>query len=469
MRQRLLGVLIAGAALRATATGAPGEQPAKPRGEPGGVVRIEHRDPTALPSRGPSNALVTVEVFFTPGPGYRRDPYRNLERLQANHPSRVRLVYRIVKGNTARFHYAALHAYAEGKFFEFVDALNGAARSLDDKALTELAKKVGLDPERFAAAITKPPAAYDKILEENERRRRQRIRVNQSLPSALFNGRAPATQVTSMTTNDLEREYQMAREAAEELLDRGVTREELAAAFDQIITLPAEIKVPTGATDEEVEDTTAEPRLATPPLVYTGLPSHGATEAPITIAVLCSPTSANCLAPLANARRISDRFGDRVRVVWAPYFDVARDDAADLSLLADAALCAERDGGRATDSDTWDPNDSPGWRWVNEVLALSNSRLRSKTIDDMIDRVVGKLRVEPRAFATCRAQIAGASIAWIETARRAGVRSTPATIVNGRLYGPILDDPTLQTLVEAELAPGLLAPAWSQPEVLESP
>lgn len=446
--------------------GAAGKTAAAQRREQG-VVRVEHRDPTALPSRGPSNALVTIEVFFTPMPGFRREPYKNLERLQANHPTRIRLVYRILKGSMARFPYAALHAYSEGKFFEFLDAINSSARSLDDKALLELGKRIGLDGERMAAAISKPPAAYDRLLDTNQRRFRQRTRANPSLPAALFNGRWSSTLMSSLRNDELEREYSVAKDAAEDLLDRGVAREDLAAAFDQIIELPEEIKVTPGATDEELEDVPTEPRLATPPLPYAGLPSHGSADAAITIAVLCSPTSPNCGAPLATAQRIADVFPEQVRVVWGPYYDVARDDAADLSILSDAALCSERDGGRSIDrEDTWDPADSPGWRWVREVLAQANSRVR-RTIDEQIDRAVAKLKVEPRAFATCRAQVAGASIRFIEAARRAGVRSTPATIVNGRIYGPINDPKTLQLLVEAELAPGMLAPLWSQPELVE--
>lgn len=464
-----LAVAAVAIALSTSATGAPdaGKAGSAKRGEQGGIVRIEHRDPTALPAKGPSNAIVTIEVFFTPMPGFRRDPYRNLERLQANHPTRIRLVYRILKGSMARFPYAALHAYAEGKFFEFLDALNGSSRSLDDKALLELGKKVGLDPERLAAAITKPPAAYDKLLDANQRRFRQRTRGNPALPTALFNGRWPTTTLANMRLDDFEREYLAAKDSAADLLDRGVGRDELASAFDQIVTLPEEIVVSPGATDEELEDMSAEPRLATPPLPHAGLPSHGAADATITIAVLCSPTSGNCNAPLSTAQRIADIYPKDVRVVWGPYYDVAREDAAELSMLSDAALCAERDGGRSTDrEDTWDPQDSPGWRWVREVLVQANSRVRRST-DEMLDKIVGKLRVEPRAFATCRAQIAGTSIAFIESARKAGVRSTPATIVNGRIYGPINDPNTLQLLVEAELAPGMLSPAWSQPELTQ--
>jgi protein-disulfide isomerase len=469
MNRHTHGIVLALLALVAgSAVSVPARDAASaPKPDAGSVMRIEHRDPTALPSRGPTNALVTVEVFFTPMPSARRDQYRHLERLQANHPSRVRIVYRILKGSMARFPYAALHAYSEGKFFEFIDALNNANRSLDDKALLELGKKIGLDPERLAVAISRPPDAYDELLDANQRRFRQRTEGNPSLPAVLFNGRWPrSASLVNMSAETVAAEYLTAKDAAQDLIDRGVARTELAAAFDQIITLPEEIEVQAGATDLELEDLSPEPRLALPPLSYAGLPSHGPAHAPLTIAVLCSPTSTNCNAPLSTAQKTADIYPDQVRVVWAPYYDVGSDDAADLGVLADAALCAERDGGRSIErDDTWAPSDSPGWRWVREVLAHTHSRQRARTMDDMLDKIVGRLSVEPRAFATCRARLAGTSIAFIEAARRAGVRSTPATIVNGRIYGPINDPRTLQRLVQAELAPGMLSPAWSQPEL----
>jgi hypothetical protein len=456
---KVSGVLLAAAA---AVLAVPGPQAS---GAPGSVVRVEHHDPSLLPSRGPSNALVTIELFYTPGPSARHQAVRALERLQANHPSRIRIVYRIVKGHTARLHYAAVYAYSEGKFFELMDALNAAPRALDDAALLEIGRKVGLDPERLSRVIRRPPAAYDAVLEENERRRRQKIRGNPSLPNVLFNGRVPGTQLSALTTRDLEREYENARQLALDLLDQGVDRAHLSEAFDRIVRLPDEIVVVPGPTDEELEDTPPEPVLAKAPLSFTGLPSHGPAEAPITIAVLCSPTSQNCIAPLRTAQTIADRFPEDVRVVWAPSFDVGREDAAALSLLGDAALCAERDGGRSLDrNDDWDPKDSPGWRWVRDVLVQSASRTRKYTPDELIDRVVERLRVEPRAFATCRAQVAGSSIAWIESARRAGVRWSPATIVNGRIYGPINNEDSLQQLVAAELAPGILAPSWTRPD-----
>lgn len=424
----------------------------------GGVVRVEHHDPAALPAQGSSTALVTIELFFTPGQSSRVPAYKMYERLQAQHPSRIRLVYRIVSsGGAARLQRAALQAHAEGKFFEFMDALNTAKPTLNDKEVLELGKKIGLDPDRLYAAMTKPPANYEKVLEANGRRRKQRIHGNPPLPNALFNG-LPAKTLTAAipTATDLEREYRVARERAEELIDLGATPESLPEAFDY----PArdeleEIAVTTGPTDTGGE--VPEPMLATPPLDLRGLPSYGAAEAGITIAVLCSPISSNCVGPMiAASRMVQELYPDRVRVVWAPYFDVvAREDAAELSLLGDAALCAEKVGVTLEDRDeSFGGDASPGWRWVEAVLSESNRRHVAP--DKIIDKVVERLRVDRRAFATCRAQLAGATIAWIESARHAGVTVTPSTVVGGRIYGPIVDYSTLQLLVDAELAPGKL-------------
>lgn len=429
----------------------------------GSVVQVEHRDPSALPSRGPLDALVTIELFFSPGLGSRVQVYRNLERLQASHPSRIRLVYRIVEsGGQARLPRAALEAHAQGKFHEFMDVLNASRDRPADKELLELGKKVGLDPERLATAMARPPQAYEDVLQANELRRKQKLRGQQALPGVLFNGRPPATQIVNLDMTQLEREYNTAKDLAEDLLDRGADRGALAQALDELDEPPADIVVHSGPTDEDLGDDIAGPVLATPPLDLRGLPSYGPVEAATTIVVMCSPTSSNCQAPMRTARNIRDWYPDQVRVVWAPYFDLTREDAAELSLLADAALCAEKLGITLEDRDeTFGNAASPGWRWVEAVLGENNRR--RVTPDKILDKIADKLRVDRAAFATCRAQVAGTSIAWIEAARRAGVRVTPSTVVGGRIYGPIDDRATLQLLVETELAPGMLgeaAPTW---------
>ncbi len=429
----------------------------------GGVIRVEHRAPTTLPTRGPPAAPVTIELFFTPGAGSRIAAYRNVEKLQADHPNRIRLVYRIVKGNgNARLHYAVLEAYAEGKFDAFMDALNKSRiTSFTDQALLELGKSVGVDPTRLGIVIGNPPAAYDRVLDGNSHRLRQRVRGG-TTPNALFNGRRPQTQLAALSMQDLEREYLAAKDAAEDLIDRGADPRALAAAFDaESPPAPASIIVAAGQTDDTVDDVPTIPPLATPALELAGMPSIGRSDAPVTIAVLCNPTSPNCAAAMRTARLTQDVFSDDVRVVWAPFFDVSREDAGDLSLLSDAALCAEQVG---TSSEVdFDSPSSAGWRWVETMLGESSLRRRRVPADQLIDKVAEKLHVDHHAFATCRAQLAGTSLAWIEDARRAGVRTSPSTVVDGRVYPAITDIGTLQLLVEAELAPGFLgeaAPAW---------
>ena len=435
---------------------------------PGEVVRVEHRDPGAVPSVGPADAPVTIEVFFVPGYNSRTSWYRALEDLQRRHPSKIRLVYRVLtlSGQT-RAPYLALEAAAEGRYRELMAKLHEAQASrpvaLNDAQLLEVAKSAGVDADRAQLAMKDPPPGYKRLVEGNERRRKQHVHAANE-PTVLFNGKPVVVPLVSLTTSDLERLYAHARDAAEDLLDRGANPATLADAFDEQRPLPAEITVQTGPTDEEIGELPTDPPLASPPLDVRGLPSYGPSEAPVTIIVACSPTSLNCEQPLMAATQTQrDAYPRQVRVVWAPYFGVDLDNAADLALLGDAALCAEQVGTSSEREGDFDSTSSPGWRWVISVLGESRSRKRRMTTGELIDHVAERLHVEPRAFAACRARMAGTTLSWIEAARHSGVRTSPATILGGRIYGPITDGTTLQLLVEAELAPGWLgeaAPAW---------
>ena len=434
---------------------------------PGAVVRVEHRDPSAVPSLGSARAPVTIELFFIPGPLSRGSWYRALEELQRRHPTKIRLVYRVLVGaGQTRVPFVALEAAAEGRYPEFMaklhETLTSKPSNLSDAQLVEVAKAAGIDGDRALAAMKDPPPAYKRVVEGNERRRKQHVH-SANAPTLLVNSRPVTSALVALTQNDLEREYRTALDQAEDLLDRGAVPSTLTEAFDDERPLPGEILVQTGATDEEIGEPAPEPPLASPPLDVRGLPSYGSPEAPVTIVVACSPTSLNCDLPLGSARLTQEVYPEQVRVVWAPYFDVARDDAADLALLGDAALCAEKVGTSLEHEGDFDNTTSPGWRWVAAVLGEVKSRHRRVTTDQLIDRVADKLHVDKHAFATCRASVAGTTLSWVEAARHAGVRTSPATVVGGRVYGPIVDWATLQLLVEAELAPGWLgeaAPSW---------
>jgi hypothetical protein len=449
------------AALAATPAGA----------APGEVVRVEHRDPSALPSRGPANAPVTIELFFTPGQTSRSSGYQHLEKLQAAHPTKIRLLYRVLcRDGSARLQYAALEAFAEGKFFELMDRFNcvGVPTALcrsrggfTTKEIIDMSAEIGIDRDRLASAMAHPPVEYDRVLAANDRRRKQRVH-NNILPNALFNGKAPETQLQALGPSDLEREYRSALDRAEDMLDRGATQGTLLGAFDDDEGPSlSDITPQPGPTDDELDQVPLEPPLASPPLRVDGLPSYGQPDAAVTIVILCSPASDKCSAPKNAAKLVQDSYPDDVRVVWAPYFDTTKDEAGELGLLADAALCAEQVG-TSSEDELAEPA-SPGWRWVDAMIVEAAARHRHTPPDQVIDKLAGKLHVDRQAFLACRAAIAGTSVAWATRARKSGVRTTPATIVGGRIYGPINDRNTLQQLVEVELAPGWLgdaAPTW---------
>ncbi|HWU88668.1 MAG TPA: hypothetical protein VN253_15485 [Kofleriaceae bacterium] len=136
----------------------PGPAGAVPQGrEPGAVVRVEHRDPDTAPSRGPASAPVTIEFFFQPTTSSqaRLPSYRAIERLQASHPARIRVIYRVMKRAQVILPTAVLEAHAQGKFFEMMEELhrNRTTTSLGKAEVLELARKIGMDVPRLAAAI----------------------------------------------------------------------------------------------------------------------------------------------------------------------------------------------------------------------------------------------------------------------------------------------------------------------------
>lgn len=422
----------------------------------GRAERVEHRDPGSPPSRGPTIALVTIEVFFVPGPNMPSVALRLLQQLADQHPTRVRLIYRILKSSSALLApNAALEAHTEGRFFELMDELTRQRGVLKKEELLELAHRVGVDPQRVSLAITLD--RYRDVLEANQRRF-ERLHGG-TTPSVLFNARPTRVGIGGITAADLDREYEAAYDRALDKLDRGVAPAALAAAFDDDAIPQTQPLMPSVAAGED--GAPLEHPLASPPLRLDGLPSFGkpGVDAAVPIVVLCRPSDAGC----SNLLRVTEPevrlYPDDVRVVWAPWFDVSRDDAADLTLLGDATLCAESIGSNQGELTT-----SPGWAWVKEMYTqVARSHGKKLDADHLIDDIAAKLDVDTRALSACRARIASATLVWIAQARRAGVpQVNAAVVIGGRIYGGLTDPTQIQELVEAELAPGVLGqlPRW---------
>ncbi len=425
--------------------------------EPGSVVRVEEHDVNSPPSRGPKIAPVTVEMFFLPTKSSKQ-AYLRVEKLQAEHPSRIRLLYRVI--GRERLPSAVLEAYAEGLFFELMAVLDDPTVSLPsampDDRIIEICRRAGVDPARVADAIQREP--FDDVIVANQQREVQRIPGASQSPifQVWFNGQPKSFSDDA----SLERAYVEAYDHATDLLARGVAPE---ALFD---TLDAEAAVrdgpfQRGETDWADTDNPDE-TLASPPLDLHGLPSYGAADAALTIAVLCDPGRTNCASARNAAQMVAYNAPTRVRVVWQPFFDPADPHTTEVGLLGDAALCAEQLG---TNSDDARGNESAGWTWLRQVAVESSQRSRHVSGETMMDRIADRLGIDGRKLAACRARIAGTTVTRIEAARASGVRTSPATVVGGRIYPPIVDPAALQGLVERELAPGVLdsAAPWTHP------
>ncbi len=424
----------------------------------GRTERIEYRDPGSAPSRGPASALVTIEVFFVPGPNMPTAALHLLEQLQDRHPTRVRLVYRVLKsGSVLLAPSAALEAYAEGKFFELMDELGKQRGVLKKEELLEIARRVGVDPQRVAAASQFDH--YHDMLEANQRRF-ERLHGG-TTPSVLFNARPTRIALGGISAADLDREYETAYQRAIDKLDRGFALGELPAVFDAEAIPELQPVVISVSSDQDPERSSLEHPLATPPLQLEGLPSFGkpgiATVVPVV--VLCRPADPGCANLLRVVEPAVRLYPDDVRVVWAPWFDVRSEEAAELTLLGDAALCAEAIGSNQGELTT-----SPGWVWVKEMYTqASRSRSKKPAAERLIDGLADKLEVNSRALAACRARTAGTTLSWIARARHSGMpRASSAVVIGGRIYAGLTDQTMIQELVEAELAPGVLGslPGW---------
>ncbi len=428
---------------------------------PGSVVRVEQHDVNDPPSRGPSLAPVTVEMFYSPAKSSTtRQAYLRVEKLQAAHPSRIRLLYRVIGRD--RLPSAVLEAHAEGLFFELMAVLNDPTVALPspipDDRIIELGRRAGVDAARVADAIKREP--FDDVIAANERRELQRVPGTSQSPTfqVLFNGQRKEVGDEA----GLERAYGEAYAHATDLLERGVGPEALfdtldaeAAAVREVVYQPGE---PDWADTDNPEET-----LASPPLDLQGLPSYGPADAALTIAVLCDPGRNNCALARNAAQMVANNAPGRVRVVWQPFFDTSdQQHTAEVGLLGDAALCAEQLG---TNSDDAGGKESSGWLWLKQVAVESSQRSRHVSGEAMMDRIAQRLGINGRKLAACRARIAGTTVNRIELARASGVHTSPATVVGGRVYPPIVDQQALQALVERELAPGVLdsAAPWTRP------
>jgi hypothetical protein len=447
-------VIVAGGMSRVTRSD-PAEDPARARelAPRQNIAKVDHKPAGEAPSIGPSNALVTIELFFVAGAQPTRGPFEQLRELQADHPSRIRLVFRVLqRGGNLLAPVAALEAEAQGKFLEFMAALVKKT-NVRREQLLDLARGVGMDIGRLASAWDDD--RHGAALLANESRRR-RLHAGNTLPSAAFNSEMLVRPIAGLEAKDLEEPYLLAYDRAIDKLDRGVPIHHLGEAFDREALVEREPQtLAPGPIDDPDPDAGADlvGQLVATPLDTRGWPSSGPADAEVTVVVLCNLRTVACRTQLVErALTVAGWFENQVRIVWAPMFDPAADDAGATTMINDAALCAEELGA--------------GWSWVEQAAQGAYRRHGKPTDPDKeIDDVIKATDLDSAALAKCLAASAGTSARTVARIRASGVKSGPSLVVGGRIYpGGVGDARMLQGLVEDELAPGILehlVPDWT--------
>lgn len=428
------------------------------------MQRVEHRPSDEPPSLGPRDAPVQIELFFLPGASNARLPYQLITELWRNHPTRIRVIFRVLsRQGQVHLPAAVLEAAAQGKFFELMTAVHTRLRGTQRDQILALVESVGVDTERLTAAWK--DSRHNDAFETNENRRQRML--GRQVPEAFFSGKPVSRPITVLGTRELEEAYLEAYGRARDALDRGVAREDLPAYLDAAVIAARPPVVPNlGPADERPEDDDGRAdnamALMSPPPDLRGLPSRwkpaGAKDggedltelrAPrgLPILLACNPLSAQCYRYLHMAESAADVFLGRVRVVWAPMFEVRSRDAATVARVADAVLCANQLG--------------VGWSAL-DVVTLQANRRHGRILDAnrLIDDLIAEADLDGAALASCMAVNAGAAVRRVAALRRSGLSISPTVVVGGRMYpGSVSDVLSLQGLIEEELASGWLGEA----------
>jgi protein-disulfide isomerase len=109
--------------------------------------------------RGPADAPVTVLEYGDYECPYCRGAFRDVQELLAEHPDKIRFVFRNfpipqVHPHAAEAAEAAEAAAAQARFWEMYELLLQPYADLDTESLVSYAERIGLDVMRFRADLT---------------------------------------------------------------------------------------------------------------------------------------------------------------------------------------------------------------------------------------------------------------------------------------------------------------------------
>ncbi|WP_375772119.1 thioredoxin domain-containing protein [Archangium gephyra] len=412
-RHLLAALALLGLAACATTPAAPAAAPAAPAAPPAAEATPKPQaDSTRIPIgdspvRGPDDALVTLVVISDFECPFCSRVTPTLEKLREHYGNDLRIVF---KHNPLSFHphaelaaEAAEAAHAQGRFWEMHDLLFQNSRALGREDLERYATNLGLDLERFRADLEQhvhlPRVRADQALAE---------RLGAAgTPSFFINGTA---FVGAQPYENFVAVIDTVLAAARFIPDRSLVYARMAANPLPSPRSPSAAPSPAPRRDEE-----GTPEIVNVP-VNPKAPFIGGRDAKVVIEHFSDFECPFCARVSATIKKISETYGDKVRIVW-------RDKP--LPFHANAHLAAQ-----AAREMLAQKGNAGFWRFHDTLLQNQRALTRAD-----LERYAQEQGADMKRFRRALDERSHASGVDADSANAdsVGVQGTPTSFVNGRI------------------------------------
>ncbi len=363
-------------------------------------VAVEKDDP----SQGPSDALVTIVQWSDYQCPFCRRVEGTLTQLRQNYPKDVRIVW---KDNPLPFHPAAKPAAVLGRlvyerqgnaaFWKLHDSLFGTEAQLTEAAVQSLGEKAGIHAAELSPAVRK-----SKALTRIEASMEQAADLNANgTPHFFINGvRLTGAQPIEAFRRRIDAELRRAKE----LTDRGVPRAQIYAELMKAATATAN-----------------EPEKKDVPTPAASRPSKGPAAAPVVLQLWSDFQCPFCARVEPTITELQAEFPRELRVVWRHL---------PLNFHQHALLAAE-----AAEEVLAQKGPVVFWKY-HDLLFAAQGRTDGLVASEL-ESMAARLGVDLPRFRTALEEHRHrpAIDADLALAEKAGIRGTPAAVINGYFVG----------------------------------
>lgn len=358
-----------------------------------------------FPSKGPENAAITLMEFSDFHCPFCKRIAPTLEKVLANYPGKVRLVFRHYPlsqtpgAGSFLTHEAAACAHEQGKFWEFHDAVFASEKPPQEADLETIAQKLGLDLPKFQDCLKGGKFASQV---ESDRVEGNRKGV-QGTPTVFVNDQVVAGALP----------YEYFTNVIEGILDPSKAKP--SAALPNPVPGP-QPGVPSAVRFDDLE----------------GRPAIGPKNAPITLVEFSDFYCPFCKRATPTIEQLMKNYEGKIRRIWRHYplsFHVGSER------VHEASECAYEQG--------------KFWQFHDKVFEKQGSPLDDPALLDLAKEV----GLNKKKFEKCLKGGKYKDLIQkdISKGNQAGVNGTPAFFVNGQLVSGAQPYENFDRIVKSEL------------------